>query len=216
MFEGVKGKDVSRGNFALLLSTPSRAKRYLSIIFMAVPIWYVIGILVTFSPEIVKAMGHGVVPQASRAVMISYIGLSIGDIASGTLSQLMKSRKKVAGIFLGLTVASVVAYFAVGGTSLGVFYTCCFVLGFASGYWAVFVTMASEQFGTNIRATATTTAPNFVRGAVVLLTQSFKALSSSLGVVASAMVVGGVTLGVAAVALFLLGETFGKDLDFVE
>lgn len=216
MFEGMKGKDVERGNFFLLFRSWARTKRYLSIIFMAVPIWYVIGILVTFSPEIAKSMGLVPPPQAGRAVMLSYIGLSIGDIASGGLSQLIGSRKKIVGLFLGLTTLGVILYFVVGGSSSSVFYGCCFGLGVAAGYWAVFVTMASEQFGTNIRATATTTAPNFVRGAVVVLTSSFRYLAGPFGVVRSAMAVGAVTLVLAAVALVSLEETFGKDLDFVE
>lgn len=216
MFEGVKASGVSRGNFLLLFKTWSRAKRYLSIIFMAVPIWYGIGILVTFSPEIAKAMGTAPLPKAGTAVMLAYIGLCVGDLASGALSQFMRSRKKVVGIFMSLTAASIALYFVIGGVSQTVFYASCVVLGFSAGYWAIFVTMASEQFGTNIRATAATTAPNFVRGAVVLLTLSFKALKVSLGAREAAIVVGVGTLIVAAVSLLSLGETFGKDLDFVE
>jgi MFS family permease len=216
MFEGVKASGVSRGNFLSLFKTWARAKRYLSIIFMAVPIWYGIGILVTFSPEIAKAMGTAPLPKAGTAVMLAYIGLCVGDLASGALSQLMRSRKKVVGIFMGLTAASIALYFVIGGVSQTVFYASCAILGFSAGYWAIFVTMASEQFGTNIRATAATTAPNFVRGAVVLLTLSFKALKVSLGAREAAIVVGVGTLVVAAVSLFSLGETFGKDLDFVE
>lgn len=216
MFQGVKDSNVERGNFFLLFRSGARARRYLSIIFMAIPIWYVIGILVTFSPEIAKAMGLDPPPRAGQAVMLAYIGLSIGDIASGTLSQVLKSRKKVVALFLGLTALCIGAYFVAGGVSATVFYSICFSLGVATGYWAVFVTMASEQFGTNIRATATTTAPNFVRGAVVLLTTSFRWLSGSLGVVTSAIVVGVTVLVLAGVALLSLEETFGKDLDFVE
>lgn len=216
MFEGVKASNVSRGNFFLLFKTWPRAKRYLSIIFMAVPIWYGIGILVTFSPEIAKAMGTAPLPKAGTAVMLAYIGLCVGDLASGALSQFMRSRKKVVGIFMCLTTASIALYFVIGGVSQTVFYVCCVVLGFSAGYWAIFVTMASEQFGTNIRATAATTAPNFVRGAVVLLTLSFKALKVSLGAREAAIAVGVGALLVAAVSLLSLGETFGKDLDFVE
>jgi MFS family permease len=216
MFEGVKATAVERGNFFLLFRTWARAKRYLSIIFVAVPIWYCIGILVTFSPEIAKALGTEPLPKAGTAVMLAYIGLCVGDLASGALSQLLRSRKKVVGIFMTMTVLCIALYFAIGGVSLDVFYGCCVVLGFAAGYWAIFVTMASEQFGTNVRATAATTAPNFVRGAVALLTTSFKSLSHSMGARGAAITVGVATLSLAAVSLFSLGETFGKDLDFVE
>jgi MFS family permease len=148
--------------------------------------------------------------------MLAYIGLSIGDFASGSLSQLLRSRKKVIALFMGLTAASIIAYFTIASASLVTFYACCLALGVAVGYWAVFVTVASEQFGTNIRATATTTVPNFVRGAVVGLTTAFGALKGPLGVTHAAIVVGAVTLLIAAVSLRALDETFGKDLDFVE
>jgi MFS family permease len=216
MFEGVKKQHVERGNFLMLLQTPARAVRYISVILIGVPIWYVIGILVTFSPELGRSMGMPVPPQAGKAIMFAYIGLAIGDLASGAISQLIRSRKKVVLAFLLLTAAAIAAYFLIGGESLTVFYAVCCALGLATGYWAVFVTMASEQFGTNIRATATTTAPNFVRGAVVLLTLAFKALSDSLGVQMSAIVVGAVTLAIAFVALRGLDETYGRDLDYVE
>jgi hypothetical protein len=117
---------------------------------------------------------------------------------------------------MGLTVVCIAAYFTLASRSLVTFYGCCLALGVAVGYWAVFVTVASEQFGTNIRATATTTVPNFVRGAVVGLTTAFGALKGSLGVSLAAIVVGAVTLLIAAVSLRALDETFGKDLDFVE
>ncbi|HLV19377.1 MAG TPA: hypothetical protein VKZ49_00790, partial [Polyangiaceae bacterium] len=131
-------------------------------------------------------------------------------------SQLLKSRKRVVLIFLVLTAAGVTAYFTVAASSLATFYAVCGALGFATGYWAVFVTMASEQFGTNIRATATTTAPNFVRGAVVPLTSLFQLGKAWLGVVGSALAVGVATLVVAWLALRSLHETYGRDLDYVE
>jgi MFS family permease len=156
------------------------------------------------------------VPSAGRAVLFAYVGLAIGDVASGLLSQLWRSRKKVVLLFLVLTVACVALYFTLAAASLVAFYTVCTVLGFATGYWAVFVTMASEQFGTNIRATATTSVPNFVRGAVVLLTSAFQAASPALGVVGSGVAVGAVAIVVAFASLAALDETFAKDLDFLE
>jgi putative MFS transporter len=216
MFESVKSRGVARGDFFSFFASWARARRYLAVIVVGVPIWYVISILIGFSPELAKAMGMNPAPEAGRAVMLAYIGLSIGDFASGALSQLLRSRKKSIALFLALTLLSIVAYFTVARVSLTLFYACCMALGIASGYWAVFVTVASEQFGTNIRATATTTAPNFVRGAVVLLTLAFKALREPLGVTASAITVGAVALARATVSLLSLEETFGKDLDFVE
>jgi MFS family permease len=216
MFAQVRRQSVARGDFLLLFRSGERAIRYLSVIVVAVPIWYVVAILMTFAPEQARAMGMTTLPTGSRAVMFCYIGLALGDFASGVLSQLLKGRKKVVGVFLGITAAGIAAYFLIGHRSLFVFYTTCVGLGFGAGYWAVFVTMASEQFGTNIRATATTTAPNFVRGAVVPLTSLFQAMTGTLGVQGSAIFVGSVTLLLAFVALAGLAETYGKDLDFVE
>jgi putative MFS transporter len=216
MFEQVKSRDVSRGNFFALFANRERAIKYLSVILIGVPIWYVIGILVTFSPELGAAIGVAPSPNAGRAVMYTYIGLAVGDIASGWLSQIIGSRKRVAMAFVLMTALCVTIYFLGLVRTPAMFYVLCGVMGFAIGYWAVFVTIASEQFGTNIRATATTTVPNFVRGAVVLLTLSFSYLRGPLGIRGSAMAIGVVTLTLAFVALRGLEETYGKDLDYVE
>src|SRR5262249_294652 len=144
------------------------------------------------------------------------IGLALGDFSSGFLSQAIGSRKKVVGIFLGMTAVFIVAYFTVAHQSLPVFYVMCAALGFSTGYWAVFVTMASEQFGTSIRAAMTTTAPNFVRGAVVPLTSTFQTLGASFGLQAGAIIVAAATVLLALAGLRGLAETYGKDLGFLE
>jgi MFS family permease len=213
---GEPARMVASGDFFSLFSTWERARRYVCVILTGVPIWYAVGILITFSPEIGKAMGMTEIPKAGRAVMFAYIGLALGDLGSGVASQWWQSRKKVVGVFLLLTAASVTAYFTLGSRSLPIFYLVCSVLGFATGYWAVFVTMAAEQFGTNIRATATTTAPNFVRGFVVPLTLAFQAGTAALGVAGSAIAVGVVSIGLAFLALRGLDETYGKDLNYLE
>jgi MFS transporter, putative metabolite:H+ symporter len=216
MFESIKNKAVERGNFFKLFSTGERARRYVGIVVIGIPIWYVVGILVTFSPEIGKAMGMAVPPNAGRAIMFTYVGLALGDLSSGALSQIIKSRKRAVLTFLGLTTVGIGLYFLIAAQSLTMFYAICVTMGFGAGYWAVFVTVASEQFGTNLRATATTSAPNLVRGAVVLLTSGFNALKGQVGVVESAMVVGAFTLIAAFVALRAMDETYGKDLDYLE
>jgi MFS family permease len=216
MFEQAKRKDVARGDFISLFTNADRLRRYLAVIFIGVPIWFVIGILIGLSPEIAADMGMRPGPQAGQAVMLAYIGLSIGDLASGSLSQILRSRKKVVALFMALSVLGMVLYFTVASSSLVAFYASCLGLGVAVGYWAVFVTIASEQFGTNIRATATTTVPNFVRGAVPLITTSFTALKGPLGVTQAAVVVGVTCFAIGAVSLWTLDETYGKDLDFVE
>ena len=148
--------------------------------------------------------------------MFCYMGLALGDLASGWMSQWIRSRKYVLRLFIGMTALGVVIYFAPWPRTLSAFYALCFYLGFATGYWAVFVTVASEHFGTNLRATATTTVPNFVRGAVVPLTSSFQALTPLLGITTSGIIVGAATLVIAMLAVSFLHETYGRDLDFVE
>ena len=216
LFEQVRSEDHQRGRFMQLFADRSRVTRYLAIIFVGVPIWYVVGILITFSPEFGRAMGMQPVPNAGRAVMFTYIGLAIGDFASGWLSQWARSRRRVLRWFLTLTAINVAIYFLPVSKPLPAFYALCLALGFAAGYWAVFVTVASEQFGTNLRATATTTVPNFVRGAVVPLTSVFQVLAPVTGLTTSGLLVGIVALALAFVAVSLLDETFGRDLNFVE
>jgi MFS transporter, putative metabolite:H+ symporter len=216
MFEHVKQVGTSRGNVLQLFNRWDRARKYFAVILIGVPIWYVIGILITFSPEIGRALGMTDAPSAGRAVMFAYLGLAAGDLASGFLSQFIGSRRRVVLLFQLMTALFVGVYFFLAPFTLTAFYALCTALGFSVGYWAVFVTVASEQFGTNIRATATTTVPNVVRGSVVLLTSSVGWLRPQVGVVHSALIVGVVTLIIALVALWGLEETYGKDLDYVE
>jgi putative MFS transporter len=216
MFQQARQKKARRGNLLDLLRPWTRLRRYLSVIAVGLPIWFVVGVLVGLAPELGRAMGMNPAPTAARAVLFCYAGLAVGDLGSGIASQLLRSRKRIVAAFIALTALMMVVYFTLGGRSLLAFYACCVGLGLATGYWAVFVTVASEQFGTNLRATATTTVPNFVRGAVVPITSGFLALKPHLGLLPSAAVVGAVTLVVALVALTGLEETFGKDLDYLE
>jgi len=149
-------------------------------------------------------------------VLWYYVGITVGDLTTGYLSQRLRNRKRVLGAFLGITALVGAAYFRFGGASLGVYYFLCCALGWASGYWAVFITMSAEQFGTNLRATAATTAPNFVRGAAVPLTIAFRDFGPTFGVRNAAAALGVFSLLVAALCLRQLDETYGKDLDFVE
>ena len=215
IFSRMKEKNIQTGNFLGLLKSKNIIK-YLSIILIGVPIWFTIGILITFSPEFGRAFHMSVIPSASKAVMFSYLALSLGDLSSGLISQWVQSRKKVILGFILLLLVAIILYFLIAGQSLVIYYSLCGLLGFACGYWALFVTMASEQFGTNIRATVTTTAPNFVRGSVIPLTLSFQFLNPLIGLQISAMVVGGVFLLLALFALSRLEETFSRDLNFHE
>ena len=212
----LKDSSVKRGDFFMLFSTPDRVRRYLSCIALGIPVWFVIGILATFAPEFGKALEMPVPPTGSRAVMWLYAGCALGDFASGGLSQLLRSRKKAALIFVIATAMTCAVYLNLQGASLRTFYWTCGFLGFFSGYWAVFVTIASEQFGTNIRATATTTVPNFVRGSLVAVSALFQFLKPSQGILVSAGIVGALCFALALFSLLGLRETFGKDLDYLE
>jgi MFS family permease len=209
-------KEVSRGNFFLLFTDRKRFTKYLAIICVGVPVWYVIGILCVLSPELGKAMGLDPAPNAARALFLFYAGCAFGDLASGLISQWFKSRRKALAWFLSSGSLVTIAYFAIGGVSHTGFYVLCTLGGFAMGYWAVFVTTAAELFGTNLRATVTTSVPNFVRGSAVLLTIGFTALTPSLGILGAAIAIGVISFGVAFAGLFAVHETFSVDLDYHE
>ncbi len=216
MFEQTKSRNVSRGNFLALFTNADRFKRYLCLILLAMPIWYAIGILITFSPELGSALGIAQAPQAGRAILLFYLGLTLGDFTNGFLSQVFKTRKKIILVFMLISMLFCAAYFLYGGLSRTFFYIICGLIGWASGYWAVFITISAEQFGTNLRATVAITAPNFVRGLTALLTLSFKGLRPALGTLQSAILIGAVIAVIAFIALTRLEETFGKDLDYTE
>jgi MFS family permease len=216
MFESIRSTATNKGNFFLLFSNGRRALRYLSVILVGVPLWFVMGILITFSPEIGKALGLPTPPNPGRAVMLAYFGATIGDLISGFLSQRLKSRRRAIAIFLGLCALGSINYFVMGLASLPAFYLACGLVGALSGYWAVLVTTAAEQFGTNLRGTVASTAPNFIRGALVPLTALFQLFKPMVGVPGSAMAVGAIAFGTAFVGLRGLEETYGKDLDYLE
>lgn len=216
MFEHVKKQRVARGNFFKIFATRANTWKYLRVIGIGMPTWFVVGILITFSPEFGKAFGMTEIPAAGKSVLFSYVGLSIGDVLSGFTTYRLRSRKKAMLIFLTMTAAFIVSYFVFAPIPVGWFYFICALLGFGTGYWAMFVTIASEQFGTNIRATVTTTAPNFVRGAVVPITALFNWWRGPLGISGSALLVGGITLALGFISLWEMDETYGKNLHYIE
>jgi len=216
MFKGMEQSSVSKGNFFALFTSRDRFGRFFHSIMIGLPSWFVVGVLITFSPEFAKALNIQGAVSAGNAVMYCYIGLVAGDLASGLLSQLFKSRKKVVLIFLLITVAAVAGYFSASGTTADSFYLICGLLGFGIGYWAIFVTVAAEQFGTNMRATVATSVPNFVRGMTVPITMVFQMARGYLGLERGAIAVGAVCLLIALISLSRLQETFNKDLDYFE
>jgi MFS transporter, putative metabolite:H+ symporter len=223
MFKQIRAQEkIARGNFLCLFNSWKRFGKYLRCILIGLPNWFAIGILVAFSPELAKALKIKGEIDAAHAVAFAYVGITLGGFASGWFSQQLRSRKKIVFAFILFTLAAMIAYFFCAGFSAATFYLVILFLGTGVGYWAVFVTVAAEQFGTNIRATVATTVPNFIRGSVVPITLAFNFLKSykingaPLGVVTSAAIVGTICVLIALWALRGLDETYGKDLDYIE
>jgi MFS family permease len=214
--QAVSKKEVSRGNFFSLFSNRKIFIRYMRCIMIGFPTWFTIGVLVTFSPEFAKALGVTETIVAGTAVMCAYAGLVFGDLLSGLLSQVLKSRIKVMFIFLSLSVLFTFIYLNAYGVSARTLYMLCFALGFSNGFWVIFVTIAAEQFGTNLRATVTTTVPNFVRGALVFITLLFETFKAQYGILTAGIIVGAICLSVAFFFLYGMKETFHADLDYLE
>ncbi len=215
MFKNLQNENVGRGQFHHLFTSWSRFVKYLRCILIGMPLWFVVGILITFSDAFAKYHGiSGIAP--AKSIMYCYIGLAVGDLSSGYLSQLFKSRKKIIISFIIATNVLIFLYLFVNQFGSFYFYSLCMALGISCGYWAVFVTNASEQFGTNLRATVTTSVPNFVRGAVVPLSLLFQYLNGYTTIVYSAAIVSGIALFLAYISVYKMDETYGKDLDYVE
>jgi len=216
MFKELAHQNVSKGNFFMLFTNWTRFVRYLRSILIGVPIWYVVAILVASSPELSRSLGVVGVVNPGHAIASCYLGLAIGDLGSGFISQWIASRKRTVLMFQIFTLVTVLTTLFSRGVSAQTYYLLCVALGFSAGYWAVFVTIASEQFGTNLRATVTVTVPNFVRGAVVPITTSFLALKAHWGIVQSALFIGLCCLALAALSLWGMEETHAKELNFLE
>ncbi len=216
MFNSIKNSAVRKGNFFSLFSDRKRFKKYLKCILIGIPIWYVVGILVFFSNDFAKEMGVRGPVDPGFAVMASYAGLVGGDLLSGIISQIWKSRKKTVVLFLFLTATVIIWYFNLHEVTPTLFYWVCFALGITVGYWAIFITIAAEQFGTNLRATVTTTVTNFVRGMLIPISALYVFLQGSFSAYTSGAVVGGICLVIALIAALAIEETFHKDLDYLE
>ena len=220
-FKNVEHKNhIKKGDLRILFFHRENLIKYLHCISIGIPIWYVVGLLIMNSQsDFGPLLGlHNI--ENGKAVMYCYIGLSFGDLISGILSQVFKSRKAVVYLYLGFT-GVLTTYFLFFANTFGQitetgYYTICFLLGTATGYWAIFVTIAAEQFGTNIRSTAANTIPNFVRGSVNLIMLSFSLALAAFSTASSAMLVGMVFVGLALFSISQLKETFGKDLDYNE
>ncbi len=221
MYKQIENAVEDRGKFLSLFTDRKRFTRYLQCILIGIPLWFLVGVLITFSPEFAMALGveGAETIKAGSAIAWCYGGLVVGDIMSGMLSQYLQSRKKVMAIFLALNLLMVFVYLNAHGISNSMFYLLCMAMGFSVGYWVIFVTIAAEQFGTNIRATVTTTVPNFVRGslpAIILMYQFFRDKTFSGNILQAGMVVGSILAVIAFLALWKMKETFTADLDYSE
>lgn len=219
MFRNIQQSEVNKGDIRMLFNNKERFFKYLNCILIGLPIWYFIGLIVANS-ELIWSKDLQVKGKVvnGTALMYAYIGLSVGDVFSGLISQVLRSRRKVVFIYLALSVVLMTYYlFFANGISLQGFYILSFLVGCATGYWAIFVTIAAEQFGTNIRSTVTNTTPNFVRGSVPLITMLFQFLTAHLhSNILSGFVVGLLCLGLSLWAISRAKETFAKDLDYTE
>jgi len=221
MFKSIESSDkVRKGDFLMLFTSGKRLKKYLTAILIALPNWFVIGILISFSDKFAAKLNIKGAVDPGKAVMVAYAAISIGDILIGFVSQWLRSRKKSLYIFNIITVLSIIWFFSLNGQSSTTMYVVCACLGFGTGFWAMFVTMAAEQFGTNIRATVATTAPNMARGSLNLVSLLFVSLQGYFdpahAYLRSAMVTGVIVFAISFVSLILTEETFGKDLDYLE
>lgn len=219
IFREVKSQaHISRGNFLALFTNWDRFIRFMRCIFIGTTTWFVIGVLVFFSPEFGKVKGlTGIL--AGNAIATAYMGLIVGDLVSGLLSQYLRSRVKVMMIFLVLDAVAIAGYLALPFPTPGLFYLSHFILGFSVGFWVIFVTIGAEQFGTNLRSTVATSVPNFARGMQVPINESFKYLKSAAvtgSVITAGYIVGVVCLAIAFLAVWGLKETFHTDMDYVE
>jgi putative MFS transporter len=220
MFQEMKKQDVQRGNFFMLFTNLDRFRRYICGILIGLPTWFVIGVLVTFSSEFAKHFGIKEKVDPGKAIMFAYAAISIGDIVIGFVSQWFKSRKKALFLFYGITTLFIILFFTIQQDgSAAQMYVICAGLGFGTGFWAIFVTMGAEQFGTNIRATAATTIPNMVRGMLaILILPLFKWLRGMEGVgyVKGGIYTAIIIMAITVIAALLTKETYGKDLNYVE
>ncbi len=199
-----------------LLGSANRMGIYLRCVCVGMPIWFVSGILMYFSPELARELGITSPVLAGQAILWNYMGSIAGDPLAGVLSQRFQSRKKGIFAFVGLSALLIPIFFLLHGASAGHFYAVCFLLGIANSYWTLFVTMSAELFGTDIRATVATSIPNLVRGTVIPMNFAFLALKGNVGALNGAFLVGANCVLLAIIALASLPETFRKDLNYVE
>lgn len=216
LYNKIKNENIQRGNFFQLFTSWKRFSKYFKAILVGLPTYFIVGLLVTGSPEFGKTLGLTELPVAGLSVMYCYIGLTIGDLVCTSLSQILKTRRTAFFIFNAICLISITMFLYFPSNDLNGFYFRCFVLGFSVGYWALITINASEQFGTNLRATVATTVPNFVRATTIPVSFFFAMFKEDIGVINTAAIIGITSVAIALVATYYTEETFGKDLDYTE
>jgi MFS family permease len=217
MFKSIERTNVSKGNFFMLFANKTRIRKYITAIFIGLPTWYVIGILITFSKEFGNKLGIQGTIDPGKSIMFAYAAISVGDILAGFVSKWLKSRKKALYIFYSITAIGIAWFFNLHNASVTSLYIVSALLGFGTGFWAIFVTMAAEQFGTNIRATVATTVPNMVRGSLNLVSILFVWLQGTTGnYLTAGWITGVAVLVIGLTSVMLSDETYHKDLNYIE
>lgn len=219
MFEKARQAKVSRGNLFMFFNNAKRFRKYFLSILIGLPTWYVIGILINLSNRFATELYGKNNIDSGRAIMFAYAAIAVGDILIGLVSQYFKSRKKALYLFYTLTIISGLLFFSPLNNNDSNMYLFCTMLGFSTGFWAIFVTMGAEQFGTNLRATAATTIPNMVRGALPLINMLFvNVLQQKMGytLVQSGIITGIIVMSITLTAAYFTEETFHKDLNYIE
>ncbi|HEY0262625.1 MAG TPA: MFS transporter [Chitinophagales bacterium] len=216
IYKNIASSNAQRGNFLKLFRNTKTIFKYLNCIIIGLPTWFAVGILVTFSPEFAQILHINGEIKGGDAIMCAYFGISTGDFLCGWLSQLLRSRRKAIAIFVLITAIGYLLYFTAYNQSAFYLYLCMYIIGFGTGFWAVVITNAAEQFGTNIRATVATTVPNFIRGALPLITLFYAALQTFFNKLVSAEIVAVFIIILPLTSLYFLEETFDKNLDYIE
>lgn len=216
IYKKTVSKNVIKGKFSMIFSTRERSLRYMYCLLIGLPIWFVVGIFVTQAPEFGHALGAEETLSAGKGILFTYLGISLGDIFAGLLAQIIRSRRITVFVFQILILVSSCWYLSSGNISAEKFHWLSFFMGLGVGYWATFVTISSEQFGTNLRATVTTTAPNFVRGALIPSTFLFEYFVRSFNIITAGFIMIFLLSAIAIFALTQLKESFNKDLDYYE
>ena len=219
MFKDIKLQNVSRGNFLMFFSDWKRFKKYFTAIILGLPTWCIVGILVTQSDRFAKAMFGSTDFNSGRSVMLAYAGIALGDFVAGFICQYFKSRKKGLLLYYALCAITITLFFSDFNNSNTTMSVICTLLGFSTGFWIIFITMGAEQFGTNLRATATTTIPNMVRGALPLINMMFLNLFQNelgLTIIKSGIYTAAIVISITLIALYYTEETYHKDLNYIE